>query len=82
VASHQLHVALDLRAHLPECSFDTGLPSGGEWKKIVAPHADRFGPKRKRLQHMCSPLDSAVHNHINTISHSIDDLRQLIKCGA
>ena len=67
---------------MPECSFDTRLPGRGEWKKIVATHADGLGPKRKRLQRVRSPLDSAVHNHVKTISDAIDDFGQLIQCGA
>ena len=67
---------------MPECSFDTRLSGGGEWEKIVAPQADRFGPERKRFQDMCSPLHSAVHNHINPVPHGIDDLGQLIECSA
>ena len=65
-----------------ECSFDTRLPGGGERKKIKAPQADSFGPKRKRLQRVCSPLDSAVHNHIDTVPHGIGDLGQLIERGS
>jgi hypothetical protein len=47
--------------------------------EIVAANADRLGADREGLQDMGSSLDPAIHEHVDLITHSVDDFGQLIE---
>src|SRR2546423_13330948 len=78
-AAHQLHVALQFGSHQAQRALDSGLASRGQWKKIEATEADRLGADRESLQDMGTPLDPAIHEHVDAITHGIDYFRQLVE---
>src|SRR5437588_5408216 len=78
-ATHQLHVALQFGSHQAQRALDSGLASRSQWKKIEATEANRLGADRESLQDMATPLDPAIHQHIDAITHGIDYFRQLVE---
>ena len=47
--------------------------------EIVAADADRLGADREGLQDMGSSLDPAIHEHINPLTHGVDDFGELVE---
>ena len=78
-ATHQLHVALQFGSHQAQRALDAGLAGRSQWKKIEATEADRLGADRESLQDMGTPLDPAIHEHVDAITHGIGYFRQLVE---
>ena len=78
-AAHQLHVALYFSLHQAERPLDASLAGRSQRLEIVAADADRLGADRERLQDMGSPLHPAIHEHVDPITHSVDDFGQLVE---
>ena len=65
--------------HQAKRPLDASLAGRSQRIEIVAADADRLGANRERLQDMGSPLDPAIHEHVDPITHGVDDLGQLIE---
>ena len=42
-------------------------------------NADGFCADREGLQNVASPLNSAIHEHVDPITHGVDDFGQLVE---
>src|SRR5262245_20440634 len=78
-ATHQLHVSLYFSLHKAERPLDASLAGRSQRIQIVAADADRLGADRERLQDVRSPLHPAIHEHVDPITHGIDDFGQLVE---
>jgi hypothetical protein len=45
----------------------------------VAFSGNAFGADREGLQDMGPPLDPAIHEHVDPITHGVDDFSQLVE---
>jgi hypothetical protein len=47
--------------------------------EIVAADADRLGTDREGLQDMGRSLHPAIHEHVDPVTHGVDDFGQLVE---
>ena len=78
-ATHQLHVALYFSLHQAERPLDASLSGRSQRIEIVAADADGFGADGEGLQDVGPPLHSATHEHVDPITHSVNDFGQLVE---
>ena len=60
-------------------ALNASLTGPSQRKKIVATDADRLGADREGLQDMSPPLNPTIHEHVDPITHGIDDLDELVE---
>jgi hypothetical protein len=78
-AAHQFHVPLDFGPHEAESPLNTSLAGRSQRIEIAAANAYGLSADGEGLEHMAPALDTAIHEHVDAITHSIDDLGKLVE---